>query len=284
MSPCRPWWNCRIAYDGLWAARTVQRCNGAGRSGCRESHHHQGHEKQKVGMEVLSPTVWKWSISIQSYSKKCRSCPLKQIGARNSIILSNCLPKSEICQECNVYVPFCNLILWQFSMITFLIRVHPTHIAIIHLALQRDQLPFPWELQGLSTLVLMFFCASKYRQRQHQKGYDLNQGTGRMPGWIWKIPPEKPDCSAHCPTALSWAKHHECGSVKLNKQEWMDQWNCRLQASLCRLSTYQRPQGNILISCPSEFMFLHHLLQWFAINSDTTLVKAQVIASTANHQ
>ena len=26
MSPCRPWWNCRIAYDGLWAARTVQRC------------------------------------------------------------------------------------------------------------------------------------------------------------------------------------------------------------------------------------------------------------------
>lgn len=135
------------------------RCNGAGRSGCRESHHHQGHDKQKVGMEVLSPTVWKWSISIQSYSKKCRSCPLKQIGARNSIILSNCLPKSEICQECNVYVPFCNLILWQFSMITFLIRVHPTHIVIIHLALQRDQLPFPWELQGLSTLVLMFFFA-----------------------------------------------------------------------------------------------------------------------------
>ena len=115
--------------------------------------------KAKGRMEVLSPTVWKWSISIQSYSKKCRSCPLKQIGARNSIILSNCLPKSEICQECNVYVPFCNLILWQFSMITFLIRVHPTHIAIIHLALQRDQLPFPWELQGLSTLVLMFFFA-----------------------------------------------------------------------------------------------------------------------------
>ena len=149
--PHRIWW-ALSSKDGA----TVQaQC----RSGCRESHHHQGHEKQKVGMEVLSPTVWKWSISIQSYSKKCRSCPLKQIGARNSIILSNCLPKSEICQECNVYVPFCNLILWQFSMITFLIRVHPTHIAIIHLALQRDQLPFPWELQGLSTLVLMFFFA-----------------------------------------------------------------------------------------------------------------------------
>ena len=63
----------------------------------------------------------------------------------------------------------------------------------------------------------VFFCASKYRQQQHQKGYDLNQCTGRMPGWIWKIPPEKPDCSAHCPTALSWAKHHECGSVKIEQ-------------------------------------------------------------------
>ena len=40
---------------------------------------------------------------------------------------------------------------------TFLLRVHPTHFYIIHLTLQRDQLPFPWELQGLNLVV--FFRA-----------------------------------------------------------------------------------------------------------------------------
>ena len=207
--PHRIWW-ALSSKDGA----TVQaQC----RSGCRESHHHQGHEKQKVGMEVLSPTVWKWSISIQWYSKKCRSCPLQQIGARNSIILSNCLPKSEICQECNVYVPFCNLILWQFSMITFLIRVHPNYTYCHHSScFAKGPIVLPLGATR-SQHPRFFFCASKYRQRQHQKGYDLNQGTGRMPGWTWKIPPEKPDCSAHCPTALSWAKHHECGSVKIEQ-------------------------------------------------------------------